>query len=79
MAKTKEELNELKKEYETLNSKLKELSDDELGKIAGGEDIDSLKFSGKVVPLPEAKPKKECDGGYAGNNTPKTATDITVS
>ena len=79
MSKTKEELKQLKIEYETLNSKLKELSDNELGKIAGGEDIDSLKFSGKVVPLPEAKPKKECDGGYTGKITPKTAADITVS
>ena len=56
-----------------------EIKEEDLKKVAGGEDIDSLKFSGKVVPLPEAKPKKECDGGYTGNITPKTATDITVS
>ena len=32
MAKTQEELNTLKTEYETLNNKLKELTDDELKK-----------------------------------------------
>ena len=56
-----------------------EIKEEDLEKVAGGEDIDSLKFSGKVVPLPEAKPKKECDGGYTGKITSKTATDITVS
>ena len=37
MAKTKEELNQLKSEFETLNNKLKELTKDELKKITGGE------------------------------------------
>ena len=36
MAKTQEELKELKEEYETLNKKLKELSDDELKLVIGG-------------------------------------------
>ena len=36
MAKTQEELNELKNEYETLNNKLKELTDDELTQVTGG-------------------------------------------
>ena len=35
--KTQEELNTLKQEYETLNSKLKELTDDELTQVAGGD------------------------------------------
>ena len=34
--KTKEELNELKTEYETLSSKFKELTEDELGYVTGG-------------------------------------------
>ena len=38
MAKTQEELNQLKVEYETLNNKLKELSDDELKLVTGGSD-----------------------------------------
>ena len=37
MAKTQEELNQLKTEYETLNNKLKELTDDELIQVTGGE------------------------------------------
>lgn len=37
MAKTKEELNKLKVEYETLTAKLKELSDDELKLVTGGD------------------------------------------
>lgn len=36
MAKTQEELNELKKEFEVLTAKLKELTEDELKQIAGG-------------------------------------------
>ena len=36
MAKTQEELNELKNEYETLNKKLKELTEDELLQVTGG-------------------------------------------
>ena len=36
--KTKEELNALKEEVETLNKKLAELSEDELKKVAGGSD-----------------------------------------
>ena len=34
--KTKEELNALKEEVETLNKKLAELSEDELAQVAGG-------------------------------------------
>ncbi len=34
--KTKEELNELKKEYENVKSKLSELSEDELKEVVGG-------------------------------------------
>ena len=37
MAKTQEELNELKNEYETLNNKLQELTEDELMQVAGGD------------------------------------------
>ena len=36
MAKTKEELNELKKEYETLTAKLSELTEDEFNNVVGG-------------------------------------------
>ena len=36
MAKTQNELKELKEEYERLNKKLKELSDDELIQVTGG-------------------------------------------
>ena len=36
MAKTQEELNQIKKEYELLTNKLKELTDDELMQVTGG-------------------------------------------
>ena len=36
MAKTQEELNQLKTEYETLNNKLKELTEEELNMVTGG-------------------------------------------
>ena len=41
MAKTKEELKALKNECEALNNKLKELSEDELEIVAGGENSNS--------------------------------------
>ena len=37
--KTKEELNALKKEVEALNKKLRELTDDELRVVVGGDDF----------------------------------------
>ena len=36
MSKTKEELNELKEEVETVNKKLSELTDEELAQVNGG-------------------------------------------
>ena len=39
MAKTQDELKELKEEYEKLNEKLKELSEDELETVCGGVNI----------------------------------------
>ncbi|MBQ0036919.1 MAG: hypothetical protein KBT35_08395 [Firmicutes bacterium] len=42
MAKTKEELNTLKEEIETLNNKLGELTEEELVQIAGGIDLPTL-------------------------------------
>lgn len=42
MAKTKEELNTLKEEIETLNNKLGELTEEELVQIAGGIDLPAL-------------------------------------
>ena len=39
MAKTQEELTQLKKEYETLNNKLKELTEDELRLVTGGSSL----------------------------------------
>ena len=36
MAKTQEELNALKEEVETLNKKLKELTEEELNQVTGG-------------------------------------------
>lgn len=37
MSKTQEELNEIKKEYESLASKLHELTEDEIKEVTGGE------------------------------------------
>ena len=80
MAKTKEELNALKLEYESLLNKLNDLSDDELIQVAGGmrtggdiyigtvnknEDNSILKFDNNNI---------EGDGGITGgiiNNIPE--------
>ena len=40
MTKTKEELDQLKQECETLANKLKELTDDELKQVTGGASVD---------------------------------------
>ncbi len=45
MPKTKEELEVLKKEFDSLNSKLKDLNEEELIAVVGGEDSDiEVKF-----------------------------------
>ena len=50
--KTKEELNVLKEEYETLRSKLSELSEEELRLVTGGIDQrDEQILAGAVLPL----------------------------
>ena len=43
MSKTKEELNTLKNEYETVAYKLKELNDEELGYVTGGDKTNLMK------------------------------------
>ena len=48
MAKTKEELIEIKEELKSLNSKLKELTEDELKEITGGADF-SANFSKSII------------------------------
>ena len=45
--KTKEELNVLKEEYKALNDKLKELSEEELTQVVGG-DVTSANIVGYV-------------------------------
>ena len=42
MKKTKEELNTLKQEYETLNNKLQELTEDELKEVSGGTNLANI-------------------------------------
>ena len=45
MTKTQEELEQLKSECETLNNKLRELSEEELKMITGGKDVVKLGLS----------------------------------
>ena len=44
--KTKEELNALKEEVETLNKKLAELSEEDLEQVSGGQRIPVILFPG---------------------------------
>lgn len=46
MAKTKDELKAIKLEYESLNNKLSELSEEELKEVVGGIDIPGLEHIG---------------------------------
>lgn len=52
MAKTKEELIILKTEYEELNNKLKELSEDELKQVIGGTHGPIYPGSGSMIHAP---------------------------
>ena len=61
--KTKEELNALKEEVEALNSKLAELSEEELAQVAGG----------LIPPLPRydaSAAEQEFRGSYDGSSKP---------
>ena len=69
MAKTKEELNQLKTEYETLECKLQELSDDELKEVAGG----SQRFDGSTYSSDtyhELGIRYYCNPGHADSQQP---------
>ena len=48
MAKTQEELKVIKEEVETLNNKLKELTDKELEQVSGGLKLDPERLRKKV-------------------------------
>ena len=61
--KTKEELNALKNEVETVNKKLTALSDEELAQVSGGSD-DIVDFTSKVyetvtITLKQAEEEKD--------------------
>lgn len=49
MTKTKEELKSIEEEARKLNQKLKELSEEELAEISGGDFLDILKKIGKGI------------------------------
>ena len=53
MAKTQEELNRLRKEYMDLKNKLKELTDDELKKVTGGQEIFVPEIDAPITPVPD--------------------------
>ena len=54
MAKTQEELNQLRKEYMDLKTKLKELTDDELKKVTGGQEtIIVPEIDAPITPVPD--------------------------
>ena len=61
MIKTKEELNTLKVEYKTLSSKLKELNEDELKQVIGGNDIPGLEAIGPAPLFSSASGNVEND------------------
>lgn len=55
MAKTKEELNLIKKEYQKLTNKLKELTEDELKQVIGGKNCPIYDGSGSMIHEPTPK------------------------
>ena len=61
MIKTKEELNQLKNEYESLATKLQELTEDELKQVIGGNDIPGLEAIGPAPLFSSASGNVEND------------------
>ena len=61
--KTKEELNELREEVETLNRKLDELTDEELSQVAGGDDHGRMALEKYIKTLCPDKNKILVDAG----------------
>ena len=61
MIKTKEELNQLKNEYESLATKLQELTEDELKQVIGGNDIPGLEAIGPASLFSSASGNVEND------------------
>ena len=57
--KTKEELNAIKAEYESLNRKLGELTDDEMEQVAGGIWY-PFKNSGPLTSVDEGEKDQKC-------------------
>lgn len=76
MAKTKEEIQALKKECEDLALKLKELSDDELNDVTGGDFFDVLKKIGdgiKSIAKPLVKnPAPSVNSSFQANSSEET-------
>ena len=73
MAKTKEELQQLKQEYESLNNKLKELNEDELKLVTGSgyqnTDIDTRKdlYENIILGASSEESKKTCTSWHTHN------------
>ena len=51
MSKTKEELNTLKQEYENVTTKLKELTEDELNMITGGDKVEVQSATDEIASI----------------------------
>ena len=64
--KTKEELNALKEEVETLNKKLRPLTEDELEQVAGGywDDCVDCPNYGQIRQCIKAKRRRQCPHGH---------------
>ena len=61
--KTKEELNALKEEVETLNKKLAELNEDELQQVSGGNYFNELTI-GDITPTLVGRPNNKYTDGF---------------
>ena len=72
MAKTKEELNGLKQEYEILKNKLKELTEDELGYVVGGKDDPGQKY----MDCPFCKSKQPVSAGLPYKGLPTYVCNV---
>ena len=72
MAKTQEELNELKQEYESLATKLKELADNELDYVVGGNDSPGQRY----MDCPYCKSKQPVSAGVPYKGFPTYVCNV---
>ena len=68
MSKSKEELNKLKEEVESVNEKLQELTPEELEQVNGGAKGTHISYLGKILVASDTRPSVVLVGSHSQCN-----------